>query len=124
MKEKIARFNVKVMKSKTLIIYNWDGVKCNTKFPISDIKKIHVCKYSGDEVVEITNAKGETHKYDSAVIAKDPRAMSYYDGSFDLDNEEDIQNWINDESRNIRVAEWYKKNIKKEKSAKKGKCSR
>ena len=122
MKEKIARFSVEVMKSKkTLIIYNWDGVKCNTKFPISDIKKIHVCKYSGDEVVEITDAEGEIHKYDSAVIAKDPRAISYFDGSFDLDNEEDIQNWINDEHRNVRVV---LKNIKKEKSARKGKCSR
>lgn len=121
MKEKIVRFNVKVMKSKTLIIYNWDGVKCNTKFPISDIKKIHVCKYSGDEVVEITDTKGETHKYDSAVIAKNPRAISCFDGSFDLDNEKDIQNWIKDESRNVRVV---LKNIKKEKSARKGKCSR
>lgn len=99
------------MKSKKkLIIYNWAGVKCNTKFPICDIKKIHVCKYSGDEVVEITDAKGETHEYDSAVIAKDPRAESYLDDSFDLDNEEDIQKWINDEHRNIRVV---LKNIKK-----------
>ena len=93
----------KINETHTLIIYNWDGVKCDTKFPVCDIKRIQVYRFSGDEVVRITDKKGMTYEYDSAYIAKDPRATSYYDGDFILDTEEDIQNWINDESRNIRV---------------------
>ena len=92
------------MKSKkNLIIYNWDGVKCNTKFPISDIKKIHICKYSGDEVVEIIDTRGKLHAYDSAYIAKDPRAMSFHEEDFWLEDEESIQAWIKDKQRGVRV---------------------
>jgi hypothetical protein len=90
------------MKNETLIIYNYNGVACDTKFPVRDIKKIHVCEYAGDEVVEIVDKEGGTHKYDSADIVNKPRIYHVScDCDFWLNNKKEVQNWINDEERKL-----------------------
>lgn len=90
------------MEKETLIIYNFQGVACDTKFPVCDIKEIRVFNRSGDEAVYITDVKNDTHVYDSADIANVPRKRgTIYYGGFLLSDKEDIQNWIKNENRKV-----------------------
>lgn len=90
------------MKNKTLIIYNFQGIACDTKFPVCDIKQIRVFNRSGDEAVYITDVKNDTHVYDSADMTNVPRkyGTTYY-GGFLLSDKEDIQNWMKNENRKV-----------------------
>lgn len=90
------------MENETLIIYNFQGVACDTKFPVCDIKEIRVFNRSGDEAVYITDVKNDTHVYDSADMANVPRkyGTTFY-GGFLLSDKEDIQNWIKNENRKV-----------------------
>ena len=88
------------MEKETLIIYNFQGVACDTKFPVCDIKEIRVFNRSGDEAVYITDVKNNTHVYDSADMTNMPRKRyTIYYGGFLLSDKEDIQNWIKNENR-------------------------
>ena len=88
------------MENETLIIYNFQGVACDTKFPVRGIKEIRVFNRSGDEVVYITDVNNNTHVYDSADMINMPRKRgTIYYGGFLLSDKEDIQNWIKDENR-------------------------
>lgn len=90
------------MENETLNIYNFQGVACDTKFPVRDIKEIRVFNRSGDEAVYITDVKNNTHVYDSADMTNMPRkrGTTYY-GGFLLSDKEDIQNWIKNENRKV-----------------------
>lgn len=88
------------MENETLDIYNFQGVACDTKFPVRDIKEIRVFDRSGDEAVYITDVNNNTHMYDSADMTNMPRKRgTIYYGGFLLSDKEDIQNWIKDENR-------------------------
>lgn len=90
------------MEKETLIIYNFQGVACDTKLHVRDIKEIRVFNRSGDEVVYITDINNNAHKYDSANMANVPRKNgTIYYGGFLLSDKEDIQNWIKNENRKV-----------------------
>ena len=88
------------MENETLIIYNFQGVACDTKFRVCDIAEISVFDRSGDEVVCIKDKDLNKHLYDSADMAGVPRRNgTIYHGGFLLYDKEDIRNWIENENR-------------------------
>lgn len=78
----------------TLKIYDYKDNLFDTKIPLSEIEEIDVTIISGDEIVSVTTTSGNVRTFDAALLAKNPRMMSFYDGSYVV-NKEKIPEWIN-----------------------------
>lgn len=75
-------------------IYDYDnGVTTCTipNYEIDDIKRIDVTVLSGDETVDVVFKDGSIFDFD----ASETRAMNFYDGSYTIDEKEDIEKWLN-----------------------------
>lgn len=77
-------------KNKTLIIYNRDGVKCDTKFLICDIEVFWILMYPDREVVAIIDMKGERHEVVlkptiEKLQTEDGSVVEYYETTFRVD---------------------------------------
>ena len=69
----------------TLKIYDYKDNLFDTKIPLSEIEEIDV---------SITTTSGNVRTFDAALLAKNPRMMSFYDGSY-IVSKEKIPEWIN-----------------------------
>ena len=78
----------------TLKIYDYRDYLFDTKVPLSEIEEIDVTIISGDEIVSIITTSGNAKTFDAAFLAKNPRLLSFYDGSY-IVNKEKIPEWIN-----------------------------
>jgi len=83
---------MKIME-ETLKIFNYEGELFDTEIPVSEVEELSVTILSGDEVVTITKTDGHVESFDAAWLAKNPRMMNFYDGSYIVEKDK-IREWL------------------------------